>query len=229
MRKFNNLEGYFMKNKEIDQKALNQEKVSHSHDLAFKRLLFKIVILKEILKLILPKPLLSILKLSTLRIEKIDRVEQKESRSDFAVTINFKDPAYKAKILFFFEHFSHLVSGGMFNLLKYQSSFYSKKEDHLVLSIVVSQGVSGQKWKAPITFQEELQARGALPYKYLGVLADYVMNFKAFLWDLQTTDISQVTSILKPIVYAFKYIHSLHRDQPQERRNEFLKHFYRIF
>ena len=150
---------------------------------------------------------------------------KKENRSDFSLNLYFKDSNYKAKILLFFEHFSHLNPRAMFKLLNYHAGFYSQEENktRLVFSVVISQGVSGEKWNLPLTFQDDLQLKGILPEEYLDILSEYLVNFRTFLFDLQKTDISTLNPILRPIFYVFKYIHKVHSDQSEKSRNEFFK------
>ena len=203
------------------------------HDLGVRRTLIRIYILKLLCQMIFAKAnkkLEQIINWDTIELYKSDIVGKKESRSDFAVNVNFKNPDYKATILLFFEHLSHLDPKAMFRLLDYHAGFYSqeKNKNRLVFSIVISQGVSGEKWNLPLTFQGDMLAKGILPQEYLDILGEYLVNFRTFLFDLQKTEISSLNPILRPIFYVFKHIKKAHFRQPKEVRDEFLKDVYRL-
>ena len=205
---------------------------SQIHDFIVKRLLLKTFILREFIKIILPKKLTSVLDLDTLQIEKSDIIGDSESRADFACTINFKDLDHKAYILLFFEHLSAYSPNIMLRLLKYHTGFYWQKhkerKDCLALSVVISQGVSGQEWTSPVTFQEYLQKKGVLPKEYMDILKEHIVNFKTYVFDIQKVNVSQANPILRPILYSLKHINNLHSNKPIDTHKEFLQSFYRL-
>ena len=197
-----------------------------SHDLFFKRFFSTVRRILELLEVILPKRILDLFDLNTLQIEKDVFVKDLEMRVDLVLKVMFKGSSHPAKIILLLDHKSFLDRQVFNKLLKYQVMAYTKY-NYPVFTIIFYHGQ--KRWTLSKNFHEYLLSKGHLSKEALEELADYLINFTPYVFDLSKFDMeSRGYEDIKPILYVFQQIWSLDKSKNSKERYEFLQRFFSL-
>ena len=197
-----------------------------SHDLFFKRFFSTIRRILELLEVILPKRILNLFDLNTLQVEKDVFVKDLEMRVDLVLKVMFKNSDRPAKIILLLDHKSFLDREVFKKLLQYQVMAYAKY-DHPVFAIIFYHGQ--KRWTLPKNFHEYLLSKDYLPKEALEELAEHLINFTPYIFDLSGFDVENRShEDIKPILYVFQQIWSLDKGKDSTERYKFLQRFFSL-
>ena len=174
--------------KKIKKKSLSKSSPPrrNAHDLLIKTLYSQPKYSTDIFKLCLSPKEYALFRWKTLKSEVNTFVDKdlQEKRADliFSVQLKNSSPPASAKIIFLLEHKSHYDPDLMTQLLHYQTGIYSKNQNPVI--VVLLYHGRQKKWRGALSFQEHLK----MDSQFRQCFADYVLNFKVRLVNLQDMD-----------------------------------------
>ncbi len=198
----------------------------HPHDIFFRSFFSSVERIERLLKTILPKDILSLFDLSTLKMEPSVIVKKSEIRVDMVLSIMLKNSKNKVKVILILDHKSWPDKNVIQQLQKYQLMIvneYCKSEVlHPVLCIIFYHG--GKRWKNPSSLHEDWVSRGLFSKEDFKKLSPYLMNFRPYVFDLSKFDIpKRAMDSMKSILYAFEDIWSLRKCKNRKERKAVLR------
>ena len=201
--------------------------MKHPHDVFFRSFFSTIKKVERLLKTILPKDILDLFDLSTLKIEPSVVVKNSEIRADLVLSIMLKNSKGKAKIILILDHKSWPDKDVIQQLQKYQlmivNEFCRDKGEFPppVLCIIFYHG--DKKWKRSSSLHEDWISRGLFSKEEIEKLSPYLMNFKPYVFDLSKFDIAKrAIDSMKSILYAFEDIWSLKKCKTRKEKKAIL-------
>ena len=197
------------------------------HDVFFRSFFSSTERIGRLLKTILPKDILDLFDLPTLKIEPSVVVKKSEIRADMVLSIMLKNFKKKVKVILILDHKSWPDKNVIQQLQKYQLMIvnaHCKSKSKLpfpVLCIIFYHG--DKRWNNPSSLHEDWVFRGLFSKKDFKKLSPYLMNFRPYVFDLSKFDIpKQAMDSMKSILYALEDIWSLRKCKNRKERKAVL-------
>ena len=201
--------------------------MKNPHDVFFRSVFSTIEKIKRLLKTILPKDILDLFDLSTLKIEPNVIVKKSEIRADMVLSVMLKSFKKKARIILILDHKSWPDKDVIQQLKRYQLMIVNEhcrdKGEILspVLCVIFYHG--NRRWKTPLSLHEDWISRGLFSKEDFKKLSPYLMNFRPYVFDLSKFDIAkQAIDSMKSILYAFEDIWSFKKCKNRKERKAVL-------
>ena len=200
----------------------------HFHDVFFRSFFSSVERIERLLKTILPKDILGLFDLSTLKMEPSVIVKKSEIRVDMVLSIMLKNSKNKVKVILVLDHKSWPDKGVIQQLQRYQlmivNEYCKSKSEvlHPVLCIIFYHG--DKRWNNPSSLHEDWISRGLFSEEDFKKLSPYLMNFRPHVFDLSKFDTArQAMDSMKSILYAFEDIWSLRKCKNRKERKAVLR------